>query len=102
MRSQAREQGSSIDEEWNRQLKSAMLHTPFEMRLELGRCKIRIQDFLHFKVGDFLPMTLPEHEPAKLWIDKYPSYLASPGQQHGMLAAEIIDTIKLEPENNYE
>ena len=99
MRSQAREQTSSVDEEWNNQLKSTILHTPVEMKLEVGRCKIRVQDFLHFKKGDFLPMTLPESEPAKVWIDKYPSFLASPGQQHGMLAAEILDTIKLEPEN---
>lgn len=102
MRSQAREQTGSIDEEWNSQLKSSILHTPVELRLELGRCKIRVQDFLNFKIGDFLPITMPEREPAKLWIDKYQSYLATPGQQDGMLAAEILDTIKLEPENDYD
>jgi len=102
MRSQAREQGGSVDEEWNNQLRNTILHTPVELRLEVGRCRIRVQDFLHFKTGDVLPLTLPEHEPAKVWIDKYPSFLASPGQQHGMLAAEILEPIKLEPENNYE
>lgn len=102
MRSQVREPSGAIDIEWNSQLKSSIVHTPIELRLELERCKIRIQDFLHFKTGDFLPLTLPEHKPAKLWIDKYPSFLASPGQQEGMLAAEILDTIKLELENDDE
>ncbi len=99
MRSQAREQTGSVDEEWNSQLKSSILHAPIELRLELTRCNIRVQDFLDFKIGDFLPIMLPERKPAKLWIDKYQSYLATPGQQDGMLAAEILDTIKLEPEN---
>ena len=102
MRSQAREQTGSIDEEWNSELKSSILHTPVELRLELGRCNIRVQDFLNFKIGDFLPITIPEREPAKLWIDQHQSYLAIPGQQDGMLAAEILDTIKLEPENDYD
>ncbi len=100
MRSQAREPTGSVDEEWNSQLKKSILHTPVELRLEFGGCKIRVQDFLNFKIDDFLPITLPEREPATLWIDKYQSYLAIPGQQDGMLAAEILDTIKLEPENN--
>ncbi|ATX78569.1 flagellar motor switch protein FliM [Mariprofundus aestuarium] len=102
MRSQAREQTESIDEEWNSQLKSSILHSPIELRLELGRCNIRIQDFLNYKTGDFLPLTILERDPAKLWIDKYQSYLAIPGQQDGMLAAEIIEILKLEPENNYD
>ena len=102
MRSQAREQTGSIDEEWARQLKSSILHSPISLRLELGRCNLRVQDFLNFKIGDFLPLVLPEREPAKLWIGKHPSYLAIPGQQDGMLAAEIQNTIKLESENDYD
>jgi flagellar motor switch protein FliM len=102
MRSQAREPTESIDEEWSSQLKSSIQHSPIELRLELERCNIRVQDFLDFKIGDFLPITIPERDPAKLWIDKYQSYLAMPGQQDGMLAAEILDTIKLEPENDYD
>ncbi|ATX82904.1 flagellar motor switch protein FliM [Mariprofundus ferrinatatus] len=102
MRSQAREQTASIDEEWISQLKSSILSSPIELRLELGRCTIRIQDFLNYKTGDFLPLKIPEREPAKLWIDKYPSFLANPGQQDGMLAAEVLNTIKLEPEKDYD
>ena len=98
MRSQARESSGSVDEEWNSQLKSSILHSPIELRLELTRCTVRVQDFIDFKIGDFLPIKLPEREPAKLWIDRYQSYLATPGQQDGMLAAEVLDTIKLEPE----
>lgn len=94
MRSQAREPTASLDEEWSSQLKSSILHSPIELRLELGRCNIRVQDFLNFKTDDFLPITLPEKEPAKLWIDNHPSYFAMPGQQDGMLAVEILDIIK--------
>ena len=100
MRSQTREAAESIDEEWNSDLRRSIVNSPIELRLELDRCKIRVQDFLNYKIGDFLPIVLPEREPATFWIDKYKSYHATPGQQDGMLAAEILDTI--EPEKSYD
>ncbi len=94
LRSSVREQVDSVDEEWCRHLKHALMKAPVELRLEVGRCQVRVHDFLHLKAGDFLPLKLPEDEPATIWIDEYPSYRARAGQQHGMLAAEILNPIK--------
>lgn len=93
MRAQIRDQSSGIDEEWDRELQGAILHTRIPLRLELSRCQISVSDFLQIKPGDFLPIVHPEDEAAILWIDQYPSFTAKPGQQQGMLAAEIIEQI---------
>ncbi len=94
MRRQAREQATDPDDGWGKELRTAIDQTPMELRLELGRCLLPIRDFLRLSPGDFLPMTLPEQEPSKIWIEQFPMFLASPGRQQGVLAAEILTTIK--------
>jgi len=95
MRTHEREQKLSFDEQWEKDLRNAIDQTPIELRLEIGRCHLQVRSFLHMKSGDLLPMTLSEHDPATLWADQYPLFLASPGQQQGMLAAEILEAIHI-------
>jgi len=93
MRKQVREQTGTYDEQWVKDLRNAIEQTPLELRLELARCRLRVRDFLHMKPGDFLPLSLSEQEPAKVWVEGFPLFLANPGQQQGMLAAEITEDI---------
>jgi len=95
MRKQARDNTGTFDDEWGRELKDAINQAPIEMRLELGRCRTTVSKFLRMKPGDMLPMMLSEQEPAQLWVENLPLFTASPGQQQGMLAAEIIDQIHI-------
>jgi len=95
MRKQAREKTGTFDDEWGRELHEAIDQTPLELRLELGRCRLQVRNFLHIKPGDFLPLTLSEQEPSKLWIENFPLFTANPGQQQGMLAAEILEQIHI-------
>lgn len=95
MRRQAREKSEALDDEWGKELKESIDQTPLELRLELGRCRIHVRSFLHIKPGDFLPLSLSEQEPAKLWVENIPLFTASPGQQEGMLAAEILEPISI-------
>lgn len=93
MRTQEREQKTMVDVKWESELRDAIDQTPVELRLEIGRCRFHVREFLKMKPGDTLPLILPEQEPAKLWADQYQLFLAKPGQQHGMLAAEILEPI---------
>jgi len=95
MRKQARDKSGSFDEEWGKELKESIDQAPLELRLELGRCRLQVRNFLHMKPGDLLPLTLSEQEPAKLWVENIPLFTASPGQQEGMLAAEILESIHI-------
>ena len=95
MRTQEREQKLHFDEHWERELRDAIDQTPIELRLEIGRCPLPVKNFLHMKPGDLLPLTLSEEDPATLWVEQYPLFLASPGQQQGMLAAEILEPIHI-------
>ena len=91
MRKQAREKTGTFDDDWGKELHDAIDQTPLELRLELGRCRLHVKNFLHMKPGDFLPLALSEQEPAKLWVENLPLFSARPGQQQGMLAAEILE-----------
>jgi len=95
MRVQAREQSASTDTNWNRTLLSAVDHFPLTLRLELGRCHLLVRDFLQLKPDDLLPMILPEDETSTVWVEKHQMFYALPGQQQGMLAAEILDPINI-------
>lgn len=96
MRSQERMQSTSeSDHGWQAELRDAINHVPIELRLELARCTLKVRDFLALKPGDFLPVAIPEDEPATLWIDAHPIFLGTPGQHKGMLAVEILKTIQI-------
>lgn len=95
MRVQARDQIASTDAEWSRILLSAIDQIPLTLRLELGRCHLLVRDFLQLKPDDLLPMILPEDEKSAVWVEKHQMFYALPGQQQGMLAAEILDPINI-------
>jgi len=85
---------SDIDDEWTGELMQSIAQTPAEIRFELGRCQVDIGTFLTLKPGDALPLTTRSSDPCSLWIEDIPLFQARPGEQTGMLAAEIIKPIK--------
>ena len=93
MRMQDRVKTQSVDQEWEKSMKASIDGVPLNLRLELDRCRMQVGDFLRLQPGDFLPLKVPEGEPLKLWAESLPMFLAQPGQNQGMLAAEIIGPI---------
>jgi len=90
MRMQDRVKSQTVDQEWEQALQASIDGVPLNLRLEMERCRMLVRDFLHLKLGDFLPLKMPEDEPITVWAESQPMFLAQPGQHQGMLAAEII------------
>lgn len=84
---------TETDSEWVDSLMDTLSYTPSQVRFELGRCQIDISKFLTLEPGDFLPINTRTSDPCTLWIEDIKMFTARPGEQDGMLAAEIIDTI---------
>jgi len=82
------------DEAWIADLRRATDKLPLTLRLELGHCQLTIRDFLNVSTGDILPMNMNEHDPATLWVESVPMFLAMPGHRNGILAAEIREPIQ--------
>jgi len=90
MRGAANEKQPIVDQEWQQHLNEAIDAMPLTVRLEMGSCRLDFGRFLALKAGDLLPLNKREGDPATLWIEGIPMFQAVPGQQNGMLAAEIV------------
>lgn len=95
MRSQVREQRVSHDEQWVKDLNAALDMAPLRLRLEMGRCRMHVGDFLNIQPGDILPFAVAEDEAATLWVESLPAFRAQAGRHQGMLAAEILEPITI-------
>ena len=81
---------TETDTEWADALMDSISHTPTNIRFQLDRCQIDIGTFLELKPGDFLPMKIRQNELCTIWIEDTCMFEARPGDQNGMLAAEIV------------
>ncbi len=81
------------DEEWTAQMEESLKTVPVELQLDLGTCTMTIEQFLAIKRGDYLPFTMLESDPAILCVERTPIFHARPGEQNGILAAELLDPI---------
>jgi len=79
-----------VDSEWTEALWERISETPTRLRFELDQCSIDIGTFLSLKPGDFLPITKRKNDPCTLWVSNIPMFKARPGEQDGMLAAELL------------
>jgi len=85
---------TETDNEWTEALMESLSHTPSNVRFQLDSCQIDIGTFLDLKPGDSLPIKHRQDELCTLWIEDTCMFLAKPGDQNGMLAAEIIEPVK--------
>ena len=95
MRTQERAKSQIVDEQWDRELEVAVKQAPLELRVELGRCRTKVKDFLHLKPGDKLPIVMAEDESFTLYTEDRPAFEVRPGQHQGTLAVELLDSIKI-------
>jgi len=81
------------DEEWTAQIEDSLKTVQVELQLNLGQCTMTIENFLSIKSGDYLPYSMLESDPVTLCVERTPIFHAKPGEQNGMLAAELLDAI---------
>jgi len=87
---------TSDDTEWSDSLMDRISKTSSDVRFELGRCQIDIGTFLDLKPGEFLPLKIRTSDPCSLWVENIPLFQARAGEREGILAAEIIEPIRME------
>ena len=93
LRTAASDEGGGFDAEWQAKLEQGLDKVPLTARLEFGKCQLDIQQFLHLRAGDFLPLSKNEQDPATLWLSSTPVFKALPGSHDGLLAAELLEPI---------
>jgi len=85
---------TETDSEWSDTLLESLSQTSANVRFQLDSCQVDIGTFLELKPGDSLPMKHRQDKLCTLWIEDTCMFMARPGEQDGMLAAEIIEPVK--------
>ena len=62
---------------------------PLDVRVELARCELRLNDLLALEVGDVIPLGASRHQPVQVWVDERPFASGRVGRSQGRLAVQL-------------
>ncbi len=86
----------SSDKRWIGTLRQQLQSAEVEMLVNLGGSTISLNDVLNLKVGDVIPLNIPEC--LEVSIDHVPLMTCSYGQQNGKYAVKVEEFITAPPE----
>lgn len=62
---------------------------PLDVRVELARSELRLNDLLNLEVGDVIPLGAPAQSPVEVWVDERPFASGRVGRSRGLLAVQL-------------
>lgn len=62
---------------------------PLDVRVELARCDLRLNDLLALEVGDVIPLGASRYQPVDVWVDERPFASGRVGRSRGRLAVQL-------------
>jgi flagellar motor switch protein FliM len=83
-----------IDHGWAERLLDRLKSAKVELKVELGRHHLMVQDLLQLKVGDVLPLEKEVSEPLVVQVQGIPKFLGRAGVCGGNKAIQIEEKIK--------
>ncbi len=78
-----------MDHTWVKKFQDHLLATDVELKVELGRARVMIQDLVNWKEGDIIPFNQDQSSPAVVKVQGMPKFLGKPGTCHGCRAVRI-------------
>lgn len=85
------DQGDSDNNRWQMTLRTEVMRAEIEMKSILAEKEIKLGDVLNFKVGDVIPITLPEE--VLLRAESVPIYTGKVGLSAGNYAIKVDEKI---------
>lgn len=82
-----------VDRNWIKRFLERLKTSEVEVKVELGRSRLMVQDLLRLKVGDVLPLEKEVTEPLAVQIQGVPKFLGKPGVCGGNRAIQIEQKI---------
>lgn len=84
-----------VDTAWIKRFGEQLKEAPVDVRVELGRTKLRGRDLLHLQAGDVLTLDRDASAALTVFVAGVPKMLARPGTFKGSHAVQIVDRIAL-------
>jgi flagellar motor switch protein FliM len=82
-----------VDHNWIERFYERLKNTEVEVRVELGRSQITVQDLFRLKVGDVIPLGKDVSDPLSVQVQGVPKFLARPGVYGSNKAIQIEEKI---------
>ncbi|BBL77014.1 flagellar motor switch protein FliM [Methylomagnum ishizawai] len=90
------DRGEDVDGRWRSALHAEILGAELEMHSLLVEKELVLEDLLHFKPGDVIPVELPET--VTVIIEDIPVFRAKLGVSKGYYAVQILEKVARQPE----
>jgi len=82
-----------VDHNWIERFYERLKNTEVEVKVELGRSQITVQDLFRLKVGDVIPLGKDVSDPLSVQVQGVPKFLARPGVYGSNKAIQIEEKI---------
>lgn len=83
------------DSNENRELiEQSLVHSDVELKVELGRTIITIDDFLQLEEGDIIQLGIKTDSPLRMCVEDQFHYYVRPGEINGKLAVEVLQYVE--------
>jgi len=82
-----------VDHQWIDRFYERLKNTEVEIKVELGRCHITVQDLFQLKIGDVLSLKKDVSDPLAVQVQGIPKFLARPGVFGSNKAIQIEEKI---------
>lgn len=74
-------------------LKEKLQPVDLEIKAELGKTEIKVEEFLELVIGDVIKLDSKTTDPVKVYVEDELCYIAKPGNIGKMTGVELLDTI---------
>lgn len=75
-------------------IEQSLIHSDVELKVELGRTIITIDDFLQLEEGDIIQLDIQTNSPLRMCVENQLHYYVRPGEMNGKLAVEVLQYVE--------
>ncbi len=84
-----------IDTEWMQRFRRRLHEVEVELRVELGRARIKGRDLVNLDTGDVIMLNGEVNEPLLVKVEGVPKFKARPGVHKGSQAFQVMEVIEV-------
>ncbi|MFH5834876.1 flagellar motor switch protein FliM [Proteiniclasticum sp. C24MP] len=82
------------DYKYKDQIAERLVTTDVELKVEMGKTILTVDDFLHLETGDIVQLDMKTDHPMKLYVEDKVHYLVQPGLYKDKMAVQVLQYVE--------